>query len=360
MIHVFIGTKAQLIKMAPIMRELQNRNIEYNFIFSGQHQNTIDALRQNFGLKDPDVILYSGKDIVGIMQMGIWMVRIIIKGLIRKKYVWRGDKNGIVLNHGDTFSTLIGSLLARICGHKNAHIESGLRSFNLFHPFPEELTRVIVFKLSQYYFCPNQWAHDNLKKYSGEKIITGGNTLYDSLVFIKRNQNNLDVNVPVDSYVVASFHRFENIFNENSLKKIISVVENVSCKFKVLIIGHEPTIKKLKEYLLMDKIIQNKNIELRPRYDYANFIRLVSSAEFVMTDGGSNQEECFYLGKPCLIMRKATERTEGLGENVVLSEYKDSVVDQFVDNYKDFSFTEKFLNPSPTEIIVNKLVSLSS
>ena len=113
MIHVFIGTKAQLIKMAPVMCELQDRNIPYNFIFSGQHQATMQNIREEFSIKEPDVTLYSGKDITGIFQMLVWSIRILLYSLKNRKKVWKGDKDGIVLNHGDTFSTLLGSILAR-------------------------------------------------------------------------------------------------------------------------------------------------------------------------------------------------------------------------------------------------------
>lgn len=164
MIHIFVGTKAQLIKMAPIMVELQNRNIEYNFVFSGQHQETINDLRDDFGIREPDITLHLGKDITSIGSMFIWAMKLCWLGVTQRKRIWQGDKNGVVLNHGDTFSTLIGSLLARIAGLKSAHVESGLRSFNLFHPFPEEITRLLVFKLSNILFAPGEWALENLRK----------------------------------------------------------------------------------------------------------------------------------------------------------------------------------------------------
>ena len=129
MIHVFIGTKAQLIKMAPVMVELQHRGIPYNFIFSGQHQATVQNIRDEFGVKEPDVTLYEGRDITGILQMLVWSIRILFYSLRNRQAVWQGDKNGVVLNHGDTFSTLLGSLLARVSGQRSAHVESGLRSF---------------------------------------------------------------------------------------------------------------------------------------------------------------------------------------------------------------------------------------
>lgn len=356
MIHIFLGTKAQLIKMAPIMKELQNRGIEYNFIFSGQHQETISDLRSNFGIKEPDYVLYKGKDITGIFQMFMWLLKILTKTIIYKKSVWKDDKNGIVLNHGDTFSTLAGSFLAKIHGHKTAHIESGLRSFNLFHPFPEELTRIAVFKLTDYYFCPNEWALNNVKKYSGTKITTNGNTLYDALKSIENDQHP-SLQIPNERYAVASIHRFENIFNKKSLEKIIEILLSTADNIKVLMIAHKPTIKKLEEYNLLTRLSSHKNIEIRPRYDYSKFIKLVIASEFVMTDGGSNQEECFYLGKPCLILRNATERSEGIGENAVISQFDYDVINNFTHNNQIYAKTKINISPSPTEIIVEDLIN---
>ena len=152
-----------------VMVELQQRNIPYNFIFSGQPQATVQNIREEFGLKDPDVTLYTGKDITGILQMLVWSFRILFYSLMNREKVWRGDKNGIVLNHGDTFSTLLGTLLARVSGQRSAHVESGLRSFNLFHPFPEEITRILTFNLSNIYFAPGDWHCQTWRNTGGSK-----------------------------------------------------------------------------------------------------------------------------------------------------------------------------------------------
>ncbi|MEJ2418043.1 MAG: UDP-N-acetylglucosamine 2-epimerase, partial [Exilibacterium sp.] len=211
MIHIFIGTKAQLIKMAPIMQVLKSRNIKYNFIFSGQHQETINELLENFKLDPPDFTLYSGQDVTSPFQAVLWGVKSIIHAFKHRDELWQGDRRGIVLNHGDTFSTLLGSLLAKFHGHKRAHVESGLRSHNFCHPFPEELIRVLVFKLSNIYYCPGKWAINNLKNQQGEKINTIANTLYDTL-HMKQPYEQIDINLPKEPFCVASLHRFENIF----------------------------------------------------------------------------------------------------------------------------------------------------
>ena len=244
MIHVFIGTKAQLIKMAPVMSELQKRDIPYNFIFSGQHQATIDNIRQDFSIKDPDVTLYKGQDITGILQMLRWAVNIFVFTVRNKEKVWRGDRDGIVLNHGDTFSTLIGTLLARFCGHRSAHVESGLRSFNLISPFPEELTRILTFQFSNIYFAPGEWAMSNLVRYSGLKVNTKDNTLLDALTICEQGIDRATVDIPRNIFAIVSIHRFENIFSRRKLVEIVDLIIEVSSRIPLVFILHKPTEKK--------------------------------------------------------------------------------------------------------------------
>jgi UDP-N-acetylglucosamine 2-epimerase (non-hydrolysing) len=356
MIHVFIGTKAQLIKMAPVMRRLQQAGIQYNFIFSGQHKATIDDIRTEFGLKEPDVKLYDGPDITGILQMLFWSVRVFWFTLRHRKEVWRGDRNGIVLNHGDTFSTLLGTILAKVSGLKSAHVESGLRSFNLFHPFPEEITRRLTFSFSSLFFAPGQWAMDNLAGYRGIKINTQYNTLLDALKSYQASISDADVQIPEFKYGIVSIHRFENIFSRKKLERLTEILTNISNQQRLLLILHRPTQKKLQQFRLIERIEKCENIELRPRYSYFQFIRLMKNAHFVITDGGSNQEECYYLGKPCLIMRKATERKDGLGHNACLCYYQDDIIDDFIRNIDRFQQPELVHEGlSPSEIIVNTL-----
>lgn len=354
MIHIFIGTKAQLIKMAPVMRLLQDLGQDYNFIFSGQHRDTIDDILANFSiLKKPDVTLYHGEDITGIAQMALWAWDIVTKysGKTHAAKLFRNDVNGIVLNHGDTFSTLLGSWLAKRHGLKSAHIESGLRSRNIFHPFPEELTRLLTFRLSDWFFAPGDWALQNLQTYKGIKVNTFHNTLYDALSHAKL----LERREGSQQYGLVSIHRFENIFSKRRLKTIVNMLVSSAPALKIIFIMHKPTEKKLKQFGLYDVLVANGNIELHPRYDYFKFIELVRGSEFLITDGGSNQEECSYLGIPCLLMRKATERREGMGENTVLSGYDPSVVRDFMKNYEQYRKPAKLLTKSPSAIIVDAL-----
>jgi len=339
---------------------LQEREIEYNFIFSGQHQDTIANLRENFGVKKPDVILHKGTDVNSIPKMLFWLIKVITVSLFRGRKIWQYDRKGVVLNHGDTFSTLLGSLLAKIYGHKNAHVESGLRSHNIFHPFPEELTRLAVFALSDIYFAPGDWALKNLELYKGTKINTKCNTLYDALKSISNKPPPESLNIPDKPFAVVTLHRFENLYDKKKLGKSIQVLIEISARMKLLFILHSPTKRKLEATGLIDLINGSKNIELRPRYDYLSFIALIKHAEFVISDGGSNQEECYYLGKPCLLFRNATERQEGLGGNVVLSKFEAPAIKQFGNGgYKTHRTPPVTLNTSPSSRIVKALIEAS-
>jgi UDP-N-acetylglucosamine 2-epimerase (non-hydrolysing) len=354
MIHIFIGTKAQLIKMAPIMRVLQDRNIDYNFIFSGQHRDTVSDILANFRIsKTPDVVLYDGPDITGIVQMGRWAWNIarVYGRAGRKAELFRDDTNGIVLNHGDTFSTLLGAWLAKRHGLQSAHIESGLRSHNLFHPFPEEITRLLTFRLSDWFFAPGQWALENLAPYKGHKIDTGYNTLCDAL----RHAEGQHHEIPPQPYGLVSIHRFENIFSRKRLGMIVDMLLESSPAQRKIFILHKPTEKKLRQYGLYAALENSGHIELWPRLDYFRFMALVRGSEYLVTDGGSNQEECSYLGLPCLLMRKATERLEGLGQNTVLSGYDREIVRDFMQNYRHWRKAPLELADSPSEIIVDAL-----
>ncbi len=339
---------------------LQERSIDYNFIFSGQHQDTIADLRENFGVKEPDVILHKGKDINSIPKMLYWLVKVILVSLFNGRKIWQKDRKGIVLNHGDTFSTLLGSLLAKIYGHKNAHVESGLRSHNIFHPFPEELTRLAVFTLTDIYFAPGDWALKNLERYKGLKVNTQCNTLYDALQSISNKPPPMSLAIPSEPFAVVTLHRFENLYDRKKLEESIQILTDISETMKLLFILHSPTKRKLEATGLMEKLATNKNIELRPRYDYMNFIALIKKSEYVISDGGSNQEECYYLGKPCMLFRNATERKEGLGENCILSKFKKNEILNFTSNHKSFVRPSISLEIPPSEIILEKTIKLSN
>ncbi|MBU4486472.1 MAG: UDP-N-acetylglucosamine 2-epimerase [Candidatus Delongbacteria bacterium] len=359
MIHIVLGTKAQLIKMAPIMKILTLKGIGYNYISTGQHKETIDDILSNFNIKKPDFQLYSGKDITSVFSMLFWSLQILIKSFFQKNKVFKNDRKGIVLVHGDTLSTVLGALMGKFSGLKVGHVESGLRSFNLFQPFPEEIFRIITFKIADIMFCPGDWAVENLKKFKGTKINTLSNTLYDSLIIAKPEIEKIrDIRLPAQKFAIVTLHRFENLKNIEILSKIVDLIIKVSEKINLIFIMHKLTEKKLIKYGLLDKLASVKRIELRQRYDYFRFIKLITCSEFVISDGGSNQEECSYLGKPVLLFRNVTERNEGLGSNAVISKFDEKIIFDFLDNYSNIQGGFKIIDNSPSELIVDYCIDI--
>jgi UDP-N-acetylglucosamine 2-epimerase (non-hydrolysing) len=134
----------------------------------------------------------------------------------------------------------------------------------------------------------------------------------------------------------------------------VSIVEHISKNHKVLFILHKPTKEKLQKFDLYTRLENNKNIEMRPRYDYFNFIKLLKKSLFVVSDGGSNQEECYYLGKPILLLRNATERPDGLNENCLLSYYSIEKIKFFLENYSIMNKAQKNFEVSPSRKILDE------
>lgn len=361
MIHIVIGTKAQLIKMAPIMRRLQERGIAYNYIATGQHQSTMSDIHANFDIRGPDIRLYSGPDITSVMSMAVFGMRILWKTVRTRTVIFCGDGNGIVLVHGDTFSTLLGALMGRLCGVKVGHVESGLRSFNLLAPFPEELTRIAVFRLSHYYFCSSDWAVENLQRFCGVKVNTGANTLADALGYALSTNNQVRPGlIPDDPFAVVTLHRFENIRSPEAMKRLLDAVLMIAERQRLLFVLHTPTEIRLRRFGYYRLLENHPNIQFRPRYDYFDFMRLIQRAAFVVSDGGSNQEECHYLGKPLLLLRDVTERHEGLGQNAVLSQFSPAKIRAFLDDYPRLARSPLRLERSPSDVIIDACAAFFS
>ena len=282
-----------------------------------------------------------------------------MKCAVSRRSIFGADRRGIVLVHGDTFSTLLGALLGRVAGLRVGHVESGLRSFDVFHPFPEEITRLLTFRLSHVLYCPGQWAVDNVAGFRREKIDTGVNTLADT-VALARSVPLREDHVPTHPYAVVSLHRYENVFRRARLGQLVEILEEIAETKPCLFILHPPTEKQLRRTGLYERLDANPRIELRPRYTYFDFFALLKGTDFVVTDGGSIQEESSYLGIPCLLLRRATEREEGLGANVVLSRYDRQAIRDFTLDFQAHRQQPSEARKRPSDIIVDSAVATDS
>jgi UDP-N-acetylglucosamine 2-epimerase (non-hydrolysing) len=325
-LHVFIGTKAQYIKTAPLLRLLAERGIDHRLIDTGQHAELAAELRDELQVRAPDVVLGGATDVTTIPDAIRWAARIALRLLdarrLRRELF--GGRGGICVVHGDTPSTLLAALLARRAGLEVAHLEAGLRSRSPFNPFPEELIRRVVMRLGSVLFAPDDTADANLRRRGlGDRTVrTSHNTVVDALRY-----SLADTRVAPDGPMVVTMHRVENLHRAERVAGFVSLVERLAARGSVTFVVHGPTAHAIAPHR---RRLEAAGVHLEPLVPHARFTRMLAAAPLVVTDGGSIQEECALLGVPTLLWRAGTERPDGLGANVVLGRYDPSVVDGFL------------------------------
>ncbi len=335
MIHLIIGTKAQLIKMAPVLQELRRRDAIFNFIDAGQHARTTEEIIRQLDLPRPDVYLRNSQENIStLFQALTWVLSALFQIIFRPQAIFKAVfkcQSGICLIHGDTLTTLISLFYAKRCGIKVAHIESGLRSYRIFDPFPEEMIRRIAMRYSDILYAPSEWAVSNLQKmgYSDKTVFIDGNTIMDTIAYAK---NHLETAIiPNKPYIVVTIHRVETLYSKARLVMIINLLKRIAQSREVLFVLHEPTQKKLKKFQLDSLLQEVSNLRMLPLQPYLSFIKLISDADYIITDGGSIQEESYFLNVPCLIMRSSTERMEGINQNAHLARFDEKAIQEFFD-----------------------------
>jgi UDP-N-acetylglucosamine 2-epimerase (non-hydrolysing) len=231
-----------------------------------------------------------------------------------------------------------------------------LRTFHLFDPFPEEIIRLIAMRYSDLLFAPSKWAFENLRKmgYADKSLDAGGNTVVDTARYAAERICGNDR--PSEPYAVVTIHRVETIYSRPRLTMIVALLERIAEDRRVVFVLHEPTRKQLSRFHLTARIEQNPSIDLCSLQPYLAFVNLVAGADFVVTDGGSIQEETYYLDVPCLIMRSKTEHTEGLGENAYLAEFDPDQIADFLRVFRTLRRQRIVDDSSPSRVIVDHLL----
>ena len=360
-IAIVIGTKAELIKTFPVMLELQKRKKDYWFIHTGQHP--LGKSCEEFDVKKPDFILspeprISTKFWSKINRMSIlWFFTMIpkIRRLLKKL------KPKYVIYHGDTMSTCataIGSskLFNKKKNWKNIHLEAGLRSGSLLEPFPEEISRQISDRFSDILLAVSDLSERRLKKagLSGQ-ILKIGNTIIDSALIIQ-DKAKKKIKKKKYEYALINLHRHENLRHKKRMEKIVKILHHI--KIKAIWPLHDNTRYHLEKYDLMQKIKQMKNIEITSLKDYSAFIFLLSNCKYLITDGGSIQEESLVFKKPCVLIRKKTERQEGLSTGLNFLTYMDvRIAKKIIEKIENDEINiKKFENPYGKKGLTKKIV----
>jgi UDP-N-acetylglucosamine 2-epimerase (non-hydrolysing) len=247
-------------------------------------------------------------------------------------------------------TTVLGSMMGRTLRATVAHIEGGLRSYDLRHPFPEELNRKLATALSRIHYAPGPWAAGNLRR--GDVVDIGSNTIRDSLELVPDEQP--VVPLPDRPFGIVSVHRFELLNNRRLLTETVDLLAEAAIRTPLLFVDHPVTAAALERFRLTDRF-DDESLRRVARLRFFDFVRVERRSAFVVTDSGGSQEECYYLDLPCLVHRVKTERREGLGENAVLSEMRAKVLRDFLADPARFRRRTALAPASPSDLIVADL-----
>ncbi|SDD82556.1 UDP-N-acetylglucosamine 2-epimerase (non-hydrolysing) [Sanguibacter gelidistatuariae] len=363
MIAFIVGTTAELIKIAPVYHELVARGRSAEIWYTGQHVNELPGVLGDLDLPAPAIWLVperGAKNLARTAQVPGWVLRLFRTVLSQRSELrarLRSDSGTpIVLVHGDTFTTLFGSIIGRILRAKVGHIEAGLRSGHLLHPFPEEINRKVTARLAYMHFAPGEIEARNLSR-RRRVVVTGGNTVIDSvrLALSKRAENPV-AGLP-DQYGVATLHRFELVRDKQMYESALRVLKDASKRMPIVYFAGESEKARLAEYGL--ESIFDEQFLLRDKLRYVEFLPVLSGARFVVTDSGGVQEECAHLGIPCAVHRVKTERHQGIGHNVMLTGMDTDRLANFLENVDDYRSRDTADAARPSAVIVDVLEKLA-
>ena len=305
-ISVF-GTRPEAIKMAPVVKELEKRSeIESIVCVTAQHREMLDQVLEVFDIK-PDYDL-------NVMQPNQTLSTITAKILIGIEKVIQKEQPDIVLVHGDTSTSMVAGLASFYQQVKIGHVEAGLRTYDKYSPFPEEINRQIIDSMADMLFAPTEQSKENLAylKNKGQDVYVTGNTAIDALASTVSD----DYSNPIfdwlgdDRMILVTAHRRENLGDpmRNIFRAIKRILDDFSDVKVVYPVHLNPKVQSV-----ADEILGNSDrVKLISPLGVIDFHNFMEKAHIIMTDSGGVQEEAPSLGAPVLVLRDTTERPEGI------------------------------------------------
>jgi UDP-N-acetylglucosamine 2-epimerase len=310
---VIYGTRPELIKLAPVIVEMQRHpgEIETIQLATAQHRDMLDQMLAIFSLK-PDIDLNVMTPNQTLEMLSSEMLKGISAVLDKVKPDW-------VVVQGDTTTAMIASLAAFYKRIAVAHVEAGLRTDDIYNPFPEEINRRIISVLGTLHFPPTPWAYDNLVREGipKEKLLMTGNTVVDALLHIEAQTRDYKpdfIAPPGLRMVLVTAHRREN--HGAPFDQICHAILDIVARHPDVVIVYpvhpNPNVaEKARQFLS-----GHERIHLLKPQNYLDFLFLMKQSYLILTDSGGVQEEAPTFGKPVLVMRKVTERPEGVNAGV--------------------------------------------
>lgn len=346
---IVFGTRPEAIKMAPLVHELENRDgFELKVCVTAQHREILDKVLDLFNIK-PDYDL-------NIMKHNQTLQSVVVDMLPKLTEVMQSYKPNMVLVHGDTATTAITSLAAFYLKIPIGHVEAGLRTYDIYSPWPEEGNRRITGVLSTLHFTPTEDTKKNLlqENVHDKNIVVTGNTVIDALFSVRKKLNNPKLKSEMElafpylqnsrPMVLITVHRREN--HGKPLETIIAAIKNLATKYTdiifVLPMHPNPNVKAPLTANLEDW----NNIHLIEPQEYVPFVYLMTRSTFILSDSGGIQEEAPALGKPVLVLRNTTERPEAVKAGTVklVGTNTDTIVEHGSKLLDDKSYYAKMSN----------------
>ena len=328
---IVLGTRPEIIKMAPIIKELEQRGLDYVIVHSGQHYspNMDSDIFEDLNLLKPRYNLKVGS------SSRKKQIREIKK---RLKKVLEDEKPDIVLVEGDTNTVVAGAYAASNLGIKVGHVEAGLRSYD--KRMPEEINRILTDRISDYLFAPTLRSKENLLEEGIEenKIYIIGNTIVDATLQNLEISNHdshyakgLIGRLNTSDYIFLTLHRQSNVDSKTQLTIILEEIVKIPKEYGLEIVFplHPRTKKMISKYNLGRYVERSKGILATQAVGYLDCLQLESKAKLIMTDSGGLQEESCILGVPCITLRENTERPETVevGSNTLIGKEYHKLLD---------------------------------
>ncbi len=354
------GTRPEAIKMAPLVKELGNREeIKSIVCVTAQHREMLDQVLEVFDIK-PDYDL-------NIMKQGQTLSEITSRVLMGLEEIIQKEKPNIILVHGDTTTTFAGALAAFYNNVDIGHVEAGLRTWNKYSPFPEEMNRQMVDRMSDMYFAPTEVSKNNLIKENIDidKIYVTGNTAIDAMKTTVNDNyyNEIFDWVGNDKLILLTAHRRENLGEpmRNIFRAVKRIIEKHNDIKVIYPIHLNPKVREVANEVF-DGVDRIRLIEPLEVFDFHNFI---NKSYIILTDSGGIQEEAPSLGKPVLVLRNTTERPEGVeaGTLKLVGTDEDTIyneTDKLLNSIEEYDKMSKASNPygdgSASRYIVDAII----
>lgn len=328
-IGIIVGTRPEAIKLIPVYLALKEKKVPAELVSTGQHQSMLEQIFSFFEIK-PDVSL-------DVMLPNQSLAVLTARLSERLQVCYEERKYDLVIVQGDTTTAMVASLIAFYNRIKVAHVEAGLRTYNKFSPYPEEINRQLISRIADYHFAPTQRAMEVLKRENVEKAYLVGNTVIDSLLLCleKVNKNRAYYKTKYNSInnferlILITGHRRENF--GQGFEAICTAIKQLSAQYPSFLFYYpvhlNPNVQE-KVQLLLSGL---SNVLLDRPLPYDELIFLMSRSFILLTDSGGIQEEGPSLNVPILVMRDTTERPEGIdgGCAVLVGTSAEKIVTEF-------------------------------